>query len=138
MTAENSSLKIIIVDDSPDDQFFIKKALWHFKNIKCQSFYYPEKFLDYISSLKMTELPDMVIIDINMPRLTGFEVIEIARRLDDEDQIKFFILTSALTEIDKCNCKRLNVECFTKPFTPHEFKMTIQNMVTKWKLEKAG
>ena len=131
-------LRIIIVDDNSDDQYFIKDALSHFKNIRFESFYSPENFMNYLSSLKADELPDIVIMDINMPKLTGFEVIESIRQLDVKHKTEFFILSSSITPKDQLHCERLNLNCFTKPYSPGQFRLTIQEILDLWETKKVA
>ena len=134
----NTILKIIIVDDNSDDQYFIKDALSHFKNLRFESFYSPENFIAYLGSLKADDLPDIVIMDINMPKLTGFEVIESIRKLDVKHKTKFFILSSSITQKDQARCDQLNLDCFTKPYSPGQFRLTIQEILDLWEAKKAA
>jgi CheY-like chemotaxis protein len=131
---KNINLKIIIVDDSVDDHFFIKESLCEFKNITFLSFYSGPKFLDYIVAKSKEahagdQMPDVVILDINMPGLTGFEVFAKILEYKIEERVKFFILTTNLTDRDIENCRKLNLECNIKPFSIEKFSVLLQRLI---------
>lgn len=72
-------MTIVYIDDDADDCFIMKEALKSFdQKIKCLTF---TKSIDGIEFLKAsTELPDFVILDINMPMMNGKDcLIEIKR-----------------------------------------------------------
>lgn len=69
-------LKIAIVDDDPDDRSLLKKAVIKVESsTKVQCFHNGREFLNYLLS-PMAELPDIALIDINMPKLDGFKTTE--------------------------------------------------------------
>jgi CheY-like chemotaxis protein len=137
---KNIKLKIVIVDDSHDDHFFIKESLREFKNISFVSFYNGADFLDYIVEKskeihQASALPDVVILDINMPKLTGFEVFKKIKEYGIEENIKFFILTTSLTESDLEQCSKLGIECHKKPFSIEAFGILLQKIMKNAGLE---
>jgi DNA-binding response OmpR family regulator len=131
---KNIELTIVIVDDSPDDHFFIKEALSEFKNIAFRDYYNGEDFLRYLEDRLDNPphkhiYPNILILDINMPRLTGFEVIELAKKKDLKDSLRFYILTTSLTEPDQGKCRALNIRCFMKPFNIDHFTELLEAMI---------
>ena len=64
------------------------------------------------------ELPDLVILDIMMPKLDGFEV---CRRLREWSQIPVIMLSARGDESDKVKCLDLGADDYiTKPFGASE------------------
>jgi CheY-like chemotaxis protein len=130
---KNISLKVVIVDDTEDDHFFIKKALSGYKNITFLSLYDGSSLLKYLQEkhqVKREErtLPDVIILDINMPKLNGFEVF---RKLKEQDllaDIKFFILSSSVTDVDSVKCNEFQLDCYTKPFTTQNFQSLLERI----------
>ncbi len=60
------------------------------------------------------ELPDLVILDIMMPKIDGFEV---CRRLREWSQIPIIMLSARGDESDKVKCLDLGADDYiTKPF----------------------
>jgi chemotaxis family two-component system response regulator Rcp1 len=127
-------LKIIIVDDSADDHFFIKKSMRDFKKIEWVCFFNGEEFLAYLQKKAKHEenkLPDIVILDINMPRLTGFEVFELVKERGLQKSIAFYILTTNLTQSDLEKCAELGLDCYKKPFAIDSFRTMIEKMIQR-------
>jgi two-component system KDP operon response regulator KdpE len=64
------------------------------------------------------ELPDLVILDIMMPKVDGFEV---CRRLREWSQIPIIMLSARVDERDKVNCLDLGADDYiSKPFGASE------------------
>lgn len=65
-----------------------------------------------------TELPDLVILDIMMPKVNGFEV---CRRLREWTQVPIIMLSAIGDEKDKVKCLKLGADDYiTKPFGVEE------------------
>jgi CheY-like chemotaxis protein len=54
-------------------------------------------------------LPDVMLIDINMPKVNGFEVLEYMRDREEFRQIKRFILTTSGDSTDKTTAEKLGI-----------------------------
>lgn len=78
-------VNILIADDDNDDRFFFAKVLQEIPvNTKLTVVSNGEELMDYFSK-NMDNLPDILFLDLSMPRKTGFEcLIEIRaeKRLD--------------------------------------------------------
>ena len=62
-------------------------------------------------------LPDVVLIDINMPRMNGLEFLSIVRETEPWRNLKCFIVTTSEENIDKKEAERLGVSGhIIKPF----------------------
>ncbi|HEX2606863.1 MAG TPA: response regulator [Flavisolibacter sp.] len=62
-------------------------------------------------------LPDFVLIDINMPRMNGLELLARIRESDSWRTLKCFIITTSDERIDRLEASRLNISGFiVKPF----------------------
>jgi CheY-like chemotaxis protein len=142
MIDRNIKLKIVIVDDSEDDHFFIKESLCDFKGISFLSFYDGEDFLKYLTEKRENNkdgspLPDIAILDVNMPKLTGFQVFERVKELGLQKAIRFYILTTSLTEKDIEKCNSLNLVCHKKPFTIDRFSILLQKIIKDSTVDKS-
>ena len=73
---QNASLNILLADDDIDDCFFFSKALKELPiathlNIVSDG----EQLMTYLSK-NSDHLPDMLFLDLSMPRKTGFECLQ--------------------------------------------------------------
>jgi two-component system KDP operon response regulator KdpE len=77
--------------------------------------------MDGIQALQTleAEMPDLVVLDIMMPKMDGLEV---CRRLREWSQIPIIMLSARADEMDKVQCLDLGADDYiTKPFGKDEF-----------------
>jgi len=80
------------------------------------------------------ELPDLVILDIKMPKMDGFEV---CRRLREWTQIPIVMLSARGDEADKVKCLSLGADDYiTKPFGASELIARVRAVLRR--TEAAG
>jgi CheY-like chemotaxis protein len=109
-------LNFIIVDDSKLDCFITEKLI---RNTgicaDLKSFTEPLKGLEYIESDPASDLRTILIVDIYMPLMNGFEFIEAFEKLPGDIRQKYlvYMLSSSINENDMnrvANYK--SVRCF--------------------------
>ena len=77
------------------------------------------------------ELPDLVILDIMMPKMDGFEV---CRKLREWSQIPIIMLSARADENDKVKCLDLGADDYmTKPFGKDELMARISAVMRRTK-----
>ncbi|MDP2917568.1 MAG: response regulator transcription factor [Dehalococcoidia bacterium] len=83
-----------------------------------------------------TESPDVVILDIGLPDMEGFEVLRQIRSFSD---VPVVILTGrAISEIDKIKGFELRADDYViKPFSPGEFLVRVKNALTHARISSA-
>jgi two-component system sensor histidine kinase/response regulator len=79
--------------------------------------------------------PPLLIVDIKMPELDGFEVIEIVRKVDP-DLVIVVITGYATIETAVDAMKAGAYDFLPKPFTPNELRMIIDRGFERWRLTK--
>ncbi|HVK96511.1 MAG TPA: response regulator [Flavisolibacter sp.] len=55
------------------------------------------------------QLPDVVLIDINMPKMNGLEFLSVVRNSESWKHLKCFIITTSEEKVDKNAAKELGV-----------------------------
>ncbi|HEY0668570.1 MAG TPA: response regulator [Sphingobacteriaceae bacterium] len=61
--------------------------------------------------------PDFILIDINMPKMDGLELLSVIRQRDEWKNIKCFMITTSSATTDKEEATRLGVSGYIiKPF----------------------
>ena len=73
--------------------------------------------------------PDLIILDLRLPKIDGFEFLETIRSDHRTRHIPVVILSSSRQEKDLERCQQLGVEAFiTKPLDPDKIR-TIQQIL---------
>jgi len=105
--------RILIVDDDPVIRKFVRA------NLEARD-YQTFMAMDGAEALEIIEreLPDLIILDIMMPKIDGFEV---CRRLREWSQIPIIMLSARGDVADKVECLNLGADDYlTKPFGVEE------------------
>jgi len=111
--------RVLIVDDDPAIIKFVRA------NLEAED-YRTFLAMDGAEALLVIEkeLPDLVILDIMMPRMDGFEV---CRQLREWSQIPIIMLSARGDEDDKVTCLELGADDYlTKPFGIRELMARIK------------
>lgn len=117
--------KILVVDDNQDSRELVIKILGR-KNYSLLEAQDGEDALNKIIS----EKPDLVLMDISMPKMDGFEVTRILKTMDDFRDIPIVALTAHAMKGD-CE-KALAAGCagyITKPINIREFNEQIKQFL---------
>jgi EAL domain-containing protein (putative c-di-GMP-specific phosphodiesterase class I)/DNA-binding response OmpR family regulator len=77
------------------------------------------------------EAPDLVLLDLHMPHVDGFTILEQLRaRLPDTDYVPVLVLTADVTGDAKQRALSLGANDFlTKPFDPSEVLLRVRNLL---------
>ncbi len=79
--------------------------------------------------LARSQLPDVIVLDVMLPEIDGFEV---CRRLRQDMTIPILILTAKEEEIDKVLGLELGADDYmTKPFSMRELKARVKAMIRR-------
>lgn len=72
--------------------------------------------LDYLMKAKNdSNLPCLVILDINMPVMDGKETLSLIKKNKDLNSVPVVVFTTSESDLDKLYCKKFNTELVTKP-----------------------
>lgn len=94
------SNNFLIIDDNPADQFLIRDLLEsNYADAQICEAFDGEEALSLLKS-KCTN-PDVIFVDINMPRMNGLEFLEAYEALADKTNSKVVMLSSSQNPTDK-------------------------------------
>ncbi|MDF2437800.1 MAG: response regulator [Bacteroidota bacterium] len=93
------TIKILLADDDEDDRFFFELALSELKrNVKLDSVVNGEKLMHYLNGAG-DKLPDVLFLDINMPKKNGAECLKEIKAIDSLKDIPVIIHSTALSDL---------------------------------------
>jgi CheY-like chemotaxis protein len=125
---------ILVVDDDADDRELINEALQEI-DTKISCVYAKEGFeaLDILSK-PANALPDFIILDLNMPRLSGNQCLALIKKSERLRLIPVIIFTTSRLESDVEEARNLGAILFlTKPSRFSELVETLRYAIEiKW------
>lgn len=118
--------KVLVVDDEPNIllslEFLIKKAGFQVRTAKDG-----EEALEALAA----ERPDLVLLDVMMPRKDGYEVCQTIRQNPDWRDMKIIMLTAKGREVEKEKGLALGADDYiTKPFSTQEVVAKVREILS--------
>jgi CheY-like chemotaxis protein len=112
-----ADLKILMVDDDPEELILIEEALLDVG----QKVHYEEngvEALNYLDRCDVLQLPCLIVLDLNMPKLNGIETLVQLKSADKYRDIKVVIYSTSVNNIEKEKCIRLGAYAYlAKPLS---------------------
>lgn len=117
--------QIVLVEDAEPDVFLVREALEHAGlRFELQVLDDGEKAVDFIDRVDRAEAahPDLLLLDLNLPKRSGVQVLERVRQSPICARIPVVVLTSSDSPKDKAQAAQLRAtEYFRKPSQLAEF-----------------
>jgi CheY-like chemotaxis protein len=108
------SRRIYIADDDPDDLDLYQEIIAEIPGNSIICFSDGKYLYDHLITTDTQELPDLIILDINMPLWTGEKTVAAIREIHRLRDIKIVIITTSRYEQDKAMWRHLNIPMYTK------------------------
>lgn len=140
METNKSSLQpieILLVEDNPGDTRLAKEALKESKLINnlsvAEDGVEAMNFLHKTGKYLNVPRPDLIILDLNLPKKDGREVLAEIKNDDDLKRIPVVILTISKAEEDILKSYNLHANCFiTKPLDLNQFIKVVKSIEDFW------
>ena len=131
------SIRILLVEDSPSDAKLAIKALSLAKvTNKVDLVEDGVEAMEYLrqkGKYQQSPRPDLILLDLNLPRKDGREVLEELKSDADLKTIPVVVLTSSKEEQDVFRSYQLHANCYiTKPVNFERFIEVIQSIENFW------
>lgn len=131
------AIDILLVEDNPGDILLTREAL---KDMKMKNNLYVVRdgveamdFLNRLGDFKEVPRPDIVLLDLNLPRKDGREVLAEIKADELLRRIPVVILTTSDDERDIMATYNLHANCYiTKPVDMRRFIEIVKNIENFW------
>jgi CheY-like chemotaxis protein len=133
MRATLAPARILLVEDSPDDVLLTEEALRHGRMAKgLRVVSDGEAALDFLyrrGKYANEARPDLVLLDLNLPKMDGLEVLEEMKSSWELRTIPVVALTTSTAELDLQRAYGSYVNAYvTKPLGLDEFIRTVRSV----------
>jgi CheY-like chemotaxis protein len=120
------------VEDDADDVLLMRDAFAGQTNVKLIHEKNGYEALSYLRELKAKTalLPCLIIMDINMPKLNGKQLLNILKNDNDFYLIPMIVFTTSSNNSDKEFCSNFKVPMITKPFDMESFSDTARQFLS--------
>jgi chemotaxis family two-component system response regulator Rcp1 len=114
-------LEVLIVEDNPGDAYMINEMLQDLKmNLSISMAEDGQEALDILND-QTARMPGLMILDLNMPRVNGFELLEFMRSSPVLKKIPVVVMTGSLRKADEQTCLGLGAVSYCiKPASSEE------------------
>ena len=137
METTNKPIEILLVEDNEGDARLAQEAL---KDSKVTNIIHhvhdgieAMDFLHHKGKYKDAVRPDLILLDLNLPRKDGREVLTEIKNDDNLKMIPVVILTISSNEQDILKTYNLYVNCFiTKPLDFEQFLIVVHSIEDFW------
>jgi CheY-like chemotaxis protein len=129
------SRRIIIAEDSEADADILSLALWRRDpDLEIQVFENGEKVIAHFSSAPSGSLPcELILLDLNLPRINGFEVLEFLKSDPRLKAIPVVVLSGSSSKEDVSRCYDSGANSYIcKPIDIEELFEMARTIVTYW------
>jgi len=131
---------ILVADDDPNDVFFLKRAFTKaghgYRVVDVPD---GETAIDYLSGSaayadrSRFPLPALMLLDLKMPKVNGFEVLAWLQREKRLDSLKVVVLSSSGLASDKQKAKSLGAHDYrVKPADIDEMLILVKDLAARW------
>jgi two-component system, chemotaxis family, response regulator Rcp1 len=137
MVDENRPVEILLVEDNPGDERLTREAL---KEGKVYSNLHWVKdgveameFLRRQGKYSSVPRPDIILLDLNLPKKDGREVLQDIKNDPELKRIPVVVLTTSKAEEDVLRTYNLHANCYvTKPVDLEKFIVVVKSIDVFW------
>lgn len=135
------AIHLLIAEDDPEDRSFIERALQNIDFAGVVEFANNgEEVINYLQSIQRQHAnpnnrtyPKVVLLDLNMPRLNGWETLEWLKSNTKWSDIPVIIFTTSTSEVDIQASYKNGASCFiAKPDSYIGYIEIFKNLIKFW------
>lgn len=124
---QRKAARILVVDDEPQNVRYVSDVLDWAGYERVEGLTDPTEAVARFPDFQ----PDLVVLDLLMPGMDGFSVMEAMREgLDDDEYLPFLILTSDISSESRRRALSSGAKDFlNKPMSPTEVRLRVDNLL---------
>ncbi|MDA8415499.1 MAG: response regulator [Betaproteobacteria bacterium] len=129
--------EFLLVEDNPGDVRLTREALAESKLYNNLSVVHDGfealRFLRQEAPYESAPRPDVILLDLNLPKVDGREVLATIKSTPEFKRIPVVVISSSEAEVDILRSYDLHVNCYvTKPVNLDQFIKVVQSIESFW------
>lgn len=127
-------MRVLLVEDNPADIRLVQETFKEGR-LRVELIVARDGFeaLQILADARTADLPDLMLLDLNLPRKSGFDVLEEIKANETLRRIPVVIMTSSDADKDILHSYHLHANAFiTKPVALEDFIATIRTTGEFW------
>jgi chemotaxis family two-component system response regulator Rcp1 len=136
-STQSRAVEILLVEDNPGDVGLVQAALRRGKLANHLSIARDgEEALELLNKIRWQGAgprPDLILLDLNLPKISGIEVLRQIKQDPELRRIPTVVMTSSKAEEDIARSYDLQANCYvTKPVEFEQFRSVVQSVAEFW------
>lgn len=132
-----NAVDILLLEDEPADAYLVKMALREGKVLANLHHVVDGRegldFLNKVGKYANAPRPDLIFLDLNMPRMNGAEFLAAVKSDETLNEIPIVVLTTSDVENDVVRCYQLGAASYiTKPVDMPQFISAVNQIGEYW------
>src|SRR4051812_9765659 len=135
---DDNEIDILLVEDNEGDIFLTKRALLKKGRLTNRITVVMDgaEALEYLfrrGKYPEAKRPDLILLDLNLPKKSGLEVLDEIKKDPVLGRIPVIIMTGSDAEVDIVRSYTLHANCYvTKPIQLEQFMKVVQSVADFW------
>jgi DNA-binding response OmpR family regulator len=124
--------RLLLIDDDHDDHEFFLEAIQEIdSSITCTAFFDGEKAIGQLKN-NGSELPDLIILDTNMPKLNGKQILAELKRIPNLKDVPVVMYSTFFSDRDNVELANLGaMHYLSKPSKFEEFRSSLKELLER-------
>jgi CheY-like chemotaxis protein len=134
-----SPITLLVAEDNPDDRLLVEEAWRMAGSVKLHIVKDGEELMDFLyhqgkyATIAASLTPGLILLDLNMPKKNGFEVLQELAESPDLNKIPVVVLTTSASTSDVNQSYSLGANSYvTKPDTFEELIELMRELHKYW------
>lgn len=124
---------LLYIDDDADDLLIFSESIESlYPGVTVLKAQNAEEGIELLSKMeeKLEPFPQLIILDMNIPKMDGRQTLETIRNRKNWENIPVVIFTTTTNNADIEFCKRYGADCVTKPMDYKSLNTTMKKLVS--------
>lgn len=135
ISSETSKPSVLLVEDSPDDAYFFQRALARAR-VPCSVKHVlnGREAVDLLAAASASgaQLPDLIFLDLKMPVMSGFDVLEWLQKQPFAAKLRVFVLSGSNQQYDRERAQSFGASDYlVKPISSEELAGRLRSVASK-------